>query len=71
MDEETIRTAAMIAAYYSKGRYSSSVPVVYCQIKDLKKIPGAKPGMVQLTSYKTIYIDPDEEYLKSIGLAIS
>ena len=71
LDEETIRTAAMIAAYYSKGRYSSSVPVVYCQIKDLKKIPGAKPGMVQLTSYKTIYIDPDEEYLKSIGLAIS
>lgn len=71
MDEETIRTAAMIAAYYSKGRYSSSVPVVYCQIKDLKKIPGAKPGMVQLTSYKTIYIDPDEDYLKSIGLAIS
>lgn len=71
MDEETIRTAAIIAAYYSKGRYSSSVPVVYCQIKDLKKIPGAKPGMVQLTSYKTIYIDPDEDYLKSIGLAIS
>lgn len=71
MDEETIRTAALIAAYYSKGRYSSSVPVVYCQIKDLKKIPGAKPGMVQLTSYKTIYIDPDEDYLKSIGLAIS
>ena len=71
LDEETIRNAAMIAAYYSKGRYSSSVPVVYCKIKDLKKIPGAKPGMVQLTSYKTIYIDPDEEYLKTIGLAIS
>lgn len=70
MDEETIRYAAMIAAYYSKGRYSSSVPVQYCLVKDLKKIPGAKPGMVQLTTYKTIYIDPEEETLQKIGIQL-
>ncbi|MFV0479095.1 MAG: NFACT family protein [Anaerorhabdus sp.] len=57
--EEVLRFAAMVAAYFSKGRHSSSVPVNYCLIKDLKKIPGAKPGMVSLSSYKTIYIDPD------------
>lgn len=68
LDEETIRFASMIAAYYSKGRYSSSVPVSYCMVKDLKKIPGAKPGMVQLTSYKTIYIDPDESILQKHGV---
>lgn len=60
-DEETLRLAANIAAYFSKGRYSSSVPVNYCLIKQLKRIPGSKPGFVSLSSYKTIYIDPDEE----------
>lgn len=70
MDEETIRAAALIAAYYSKGRMSSSVPVNYCQVKNLKKIPGAKPGMVQLTAYQTIYIDPEEEQLEKIGIMI-
>ncbi|MCI5773812.1 MAG: NFACT RNA binding domain-containing protein [Erysipelotrichaceae bacterium] len=57
--EAIIRLAANIAAYYSSGRLSSSVPVNYCMVKNLKKIPQAKPGMVQLTTYKTIYIDPD------------
>ena len=47
-DEYTIRLAANIAAYFSAGRMSSSVPVAYCPIKNLKKIPGAKPGMVEL-----------------------
>lgn len=68
-DEDTLRLAAMVAAYFSKGRYSSSVPVNYCSVKSLKKIPGAKPGMVALSSYKTIYIDPDfsliEEFIQS------
>ncbi len=71
LDEETLRNSAMIAAYFSKGRYSSSVPVQYCLVKDLKKIPGAKPGMVSLSSYKTIYIDPDEEHLNHIGIITS
>ena len=58
-DEETIRFCANIAAYYSKGRYSSSVPVNYCRIGQLKKIPGSKLGLVSLSNYKTIYIDPE------------
>lgn len=66
LDEDTIRSAAQLAAYYSKGRDSSSVPVNYAQIKTLKKIPGAKPGMVSLSTYKTIYIDPDESLLDSL-----
>ncbi|NLC96082.1 MAG: fibronectin/fibrinogen-binding protein [Erysipelotrichaceae bacterium] len=66
LNEDIIRTAANIAAYFSKGRYSSSVPVNYCQIKDLKKIPGTKLGKVSLTSYKTIYIDPDENLIRNL-----
>ena len=69
-DEETLRTAAEIAAYYSAGRASSSVPVNYCPVSQLKKIPGAKPGMVQLGSYKTIYIDPDRDRLSALGLPV-
>ncbi|MDO4415691.1 MAG: NFACT RNA binding domain-containing protein [Erysipelotrichaceae bacterium] len=68
-DEETLRTAANIAAYYSAGRMSSSVPVIWCPVRNLKKIPGAKPGMVQLGSYRTIYIDPDENLIHSLDLS--
>ena len=67
-DEETLRIAAMIAAWFSKGRMSSSVPVNYCPVKNLRKIPGARPGMVQLGNYHTIYIDPDEEILNAKGV---
>ena len=70
-DEETLRTAANIAAYFSAGRDSSSVPVNWCRVSQLKKIPGAKPGMVQLTNYKTIYIDPDSSLLSEAGVQLS
>ncbi len=69
-DEDTIRLAAMIAAYYSAGRNSSSVPVNWCKVSQLKKIPGAKPGMVQLGSYKTIYIDPEPDQLSEAGITL-
>ena len=59
-DEEMIRLCANLAAYFSKGRYSSSVPVDYCLVKDIKKIKGAKPGFVSIRNQKTIYIDPIE-----------
>lgn len=68
--EETLRLAAMIAAYYSKGRNSSSVPVNWCPVSHLKKIPGAKPGMVQLGAYKTIYIDPEINELQRFGIDV-
>ena len=60
-NEKIIRICANIAAYYSQGRYSSSVPVNYCLVKDIKKIKGKKPGFVSIKNYKTIYIDPFED----------
>lgn len=36
-DEATLRFAANLAAYYSSGRNSSSVPVNYCKVRQLKK----------------------------------
>ncbi len=59
--EDELRFGANLAAVYSKGKYSSSVPVNYCQIKQLKRVPGMPLGFVSLTNYKTIYIDPNED----------
>lgn len=56
----TITEAAQIAAYYSKARESSQVPVDFTQIKNVKKPNGAKPGMVIYDSYNTIYVTPKE-----------
>lgn len=66
LSEQIIRDASMLAAFYSQGRLSSSVPVNYCQIRQLKKVPGSKSGFVTLTNYKTIYIDPDSEYIEKL-----
>ncbi|MGL5914980.1 MAG: Rqc2 family fibronectin-binding protein [Culicoidibacterales bacterium] len=62
-DEATIRAGAILAAYYSKGKESSSVPVDYLPIRQLKKPNGAKPGFVTYEQQKTIYIDPEVDLL--------
>lgn len=61
--EAQIRLCASLAAYYSKGKDSSSVPVDYCLVSQIKKVPGSKIGFVTMKSNKTIYIDPDEEQI--------
>nr|WP_297395491.1 NFACT RNA binding domain-containing protein [uncultured Peptostreptococcus sp.] len=59
-DEELIE-AATLAAYYSKARMSSNVPVDYTMRKNVKKPSGAKPGMVIYEKNKTIYVTPSDE----------
>ena len=63
--EEDIRLAAMVAAYHSSAKQSSSIPVNWCPGSNLKRIPKAKVGLVSLTNYKTIYIDIDPDKLKA------
>lgn len=65
-DEQLLRDASMLAAYYSSGRYSSSVPVNYCYAKDIKKVPKAALGFAALGTYKTIYIDPDPDHIQML-----
>lgn len=66
LDEYTIRLASNIAAYFSKGKNSSSVPVNYTLVKTLKKPNAGKPGQVILDKYKTIYIDPEATCLEEL-----
>lgn len=61
VNEKVLRTCANLAAYHSKGRYSGSVPVNYCLVKNVKKVKGAKRGFVTIHNYKTIYVDPYED----------
>lgn len=65
-NEEAIRNAAMLASWYSQGRQSSSVPINYTQVKTLKKIPGNQGSLVSLSTYKTIYIDPQQDMIQSL-----
>jgi len=64
--ESTLVEAALLAAYFSKGRNSSNVPVDYCPRKNVKKPGGAKPGMVIYEGYNTIYVTPSEEKIQRI-----
>ncbi|TDX52778.1 Rqc2 family fibronectin-binding protein [Orenia marismortui] len=66
--ENTILEASQIAAFYSKGRNSSNVPVDYTSIKDVKKPKGAKPGMVYYENQTTLYVDPDEQIVNGLKI---
>lgn len=62
--EQQIRLCASLAAWFSKGRDSSSVPVDYTHVSQLRKVPGAKIGFITMKSYRTIYIDPDAQQIQ-------
>lgn len=57
-NDKLIEIAGKLAAFYSKASSSSNVPVDYTKIKNVKKMPHAKPGMVTYTSQNTIYTTP-------------
>jgi predicted ribosome quality control (RQC) complex YloA/Tae2 family protein len=60
--------AAMIAAFHSKARHSSLVPVDYTEVRNLKKPNGSKPGFVIYHVYQTAYVTPDEEKIQSLRI---
>lgn len=64
--ERTIFEAAQLAAFHSKGKSGSGVPVDYVAVKFVKKPAGAKPGMVIFTNNKTLYVTPDESVVKKL-----
>jgi predicted ribosome quality control (RQC) complex YloA/Tae2 family protein len=68
--EATLHEASILAAYYSQGKASSSVPVDYTQIKYVHKPNGAKPGYVIYTNQKTLFITPDESIVKSLPVSM-
>lgn len=64
--EQTLFEAAQLAAFHSKGRSGSQVPVDYTAVKFVKKPAGAKPGMVIFTNNRTLFVSPSEELVMSL-----
>jgi predicted ribosome quality control (RQC) complex YloA/Tae2 family protein len=62
--DETLVLAAKLAAFHSKGKDSSQVPVDYTRVKHVSKPSGAKPGMVIYVKNHTLYVTPDSEELE-------
>ena len=60
---EDIALAVELAAYFSKARSGSNVPVDCVERRYVKKPAGAKPGFVIFTNQRTYYATPDEHKL--------
>jgi len=53
-----IMEAAELAAFYSQAKREGKASVHYTQRKFVSKPPRAKPGLVRLSSFKTILVEP-------------
>lgn len=56
-----IRRAAELAAWHSKARQETTVPVHYCWVSQVSKPEGFEAGKVQITGGLTITVTPRKE----------
>lgn len=59
-DDQSLREAASLAAWYSQGRGAGKIPVDYTMVRNVRKPSGALPGKVIYTEYSTLYAEGDE-----------
>ena len=59
--DNTITQAAQLAAYYAETTGGQNIAVDMTPVKQVKKIPNGKPGMVIYHSYKTVIVNPYPE----------
>jgi predicted ribosome quality control (RQC) complex YloA/Tae2 family protein len=55
---KSIVEAAEVAAFYSQAKREGKAAVHYTQKKFVSKPPKAKPGLVRLSSFKTVLVEP-------------
>ena len=56
--DDTITQASQLAAYYAETTGGQNIPVDVTPVKQVKKPPNAKPGMVIYHTYKTVIVNP-------------
>ncbi len=56
--DNTVTQAAQLAAYYAETAGGQNIPVDVTPVKQVKKIPNGKPGMVIYHSYRTVIVNP-------------
>jgi predicted ribosome quality control (RQC) complex YloA/Tae2 family protein len=61
----TLIEAAQLAAKFSQARKDPKVDVHYTERKFVSKVKGAAPGLVRLTRFKTIIVEPKEAGTRS------
>ena len=59
--DDTITQAAQLAAYYAETTGGQNIPVDVTSVKQVKKLSGAKPGMVIYHTYRTVIVNPYRE----------
>ena len=56
--DDTVTQACQLAAYYAETTGGRNIPVDVTTVKQVKKVPGAKPGMVIYHTYRTVIVNP-------------
>ena len=56
--DDTVTQAAQLAAYYAETAGGKNIPVDVTPVKQVKKTPGGKPGMVIYHTYRTVIVNP-------------
>ena len=56
--DDTVTQAAQLAAYYAETGGGQNIPVDVTRVKQVKKIPSGKPGMVIYHTYRTVVANP-------------
>ena len=56
--DDTVTQAAQLAAYYAETTGGQNIPVDVTPVKQVKKPPNAKPGMVIYHTYRTVIVNP-------------
>ena len=56
--DDTVTQAAQLAAYYAETGGGQNIPVDVTTVKQVKKVPSGKPGMVIYHTYRTVIANP-------------
>ena len=56
--DDTVTQAAQLAAYYAESIGGQNIPVDVTPVKQVKKTPAGKPGMVIYHTYRTVIVNP-------------
>ena len=59
--DDTVTQACQLAAYYAETTGGQNIPVDVTAVKQVKKLSGAKPGMVIYHTYRTVIVNPYKE----------
>ncbi len=55
---DVLTVAAQAAAYFSKAKHSSVVPVIYTEVRHVSKSRKAPPGLVRVSREQSVMVEP-------------